>query len=130
MTFAILLKEKDGREGELIGEGGWTYLSLVGFTSITFFKKEHWGYGYGTEFVRALIEFWWSLPRQDVQLRVPFFSVDLGETPKVTELLLAGVDPDNERSQKVIRKAGFCECGEYSYGGRIVLRYPPFQKKG
>ena len=130
VRFGIFLKDKDGREGELIGEGGvnafegsWPSLYYV-------FKKEYWKYGNGTEFVKALIRFWWSLPRKNVQIRVEYSFVYFRETPKVTELLEATTDPDNERSKKVLQKAGFEKCGEYTRTNLICWRYPPFQIKG
>lgn len=129
VRFGIFLKEKDGREGELIGEGGvcafkggWPYLYYI-------FKEEYWNYGYGTEFVKALIKFWRSLPRKEAQIRVLYSSVDLRETPKVTEILEATTKPENVGSQKVLQKVGFEKYGEHTNTGYICWRYPPFQKK-
>ena len=127
VRFGIFLKEKDGREGELIGEGGvnafkdsWPVIYYV-------FKEEHWNYGYATEFVKALLQFWWNLPRKDVQIREHYSSMDLRETPKVTELLCAYSDLDNERSKKVLQKAGFgmFERDPSKPPGQLYWRYPP-----
>ena len=130
VIFVIFLKEEDGREGELIGKGGVNAFYGYWPTLFYVFKKEHWGCGYGTEFVKAFLEFWSSLPRRVVELRVPLFTVDLGETPRVTGILLAAVDEDNERSQKVVRKVGFERCGYYDRTRMICFRYPPSRRAG
>lgn len=114
VDFGVFLKNSDGREGELIGVVGVTiFFRSRLFPELNYIlKREYWGYGYGTEFVEAFIGFWRSLPREDAQVRVPLFMVDLRETPKVTELLTAYVYWDNERSKKVLRKVGFEKCEE------------------
>ena len=133
VRFGIFLKEKDGREGELIGEGGVNAFEGTWPQVYYVFKEEHWNKGYGTEFVKALIQFWWNLPRKDVQIRVHYSSVDLRETPKVTELLCAYSDLDNERSKKVLQKAGFerYEQDPSKAPDLLYWRYPPIktQKK-
>nr|AYE67558.1 hypothetical protein [Annulohypoxylon stygium] len=130
MRFGIFLKEKDGREGELIGEGGVNAFEGHRPTLYYVFKMEHWNYGYDTEFVKSLKLFWRSFPRKDLQIRVIYSSINFRETSKVTELLMATSDPDYERSKKVLQKAGFDECGEYVRVKKICWRYPPFQIKG
>ena len=123
--FGIFLNNSDGREGELIGEVGVNIFSR-GFPALFYIlKKEYWGYGYGTELVEAFIGFWRSLPREDEQVRVPLYMVDLRETSKGTELLIADAFSDNERSKKVLRKVGFEKCAKYSgVSKREVFRYP------
>ena len=56
--------------------------------------------------------------------------VDLRETSKGTELLIADAFSDNERSKKVLRKVGFEKCAKYSgvskkeVGEIEIFRYP------
>ena len=57
-------------------------------------------------------------------MRVPLYMVDLRETSKGTELLIADAFSDNERSKKVLRKVGFEKCAKYSWvSKREVFRY-------
>lgn len=127
VQYGIFLKEKDGREGELIGYGGVNAFKGTWPSLFYVFKKEHWNYGYGTEFVKAFMIFWWSLPRKDVQLRVLYSYIDFREKPKVTELIVADTNKYNERSIKVLQKAGFVETEAYARADTIYWRYPPLQ---
>ncbi|KAI0169361.1 acyl-CoA N-acyltransferase [Hypoxylon sp. FL1284] len=100
--------------GEIIGTGGvsrpeqWFGWPEIGYL----FKKEAWGRGYGTEFVKAMVSFWWTLPRAAVELEVAVETVDgPGEAP---EMLAAMVEQSNIGSQRVLEKAGFREFRRWS----------------
>ncbi|KAI1771176.1 acyl-CoA N-acyltransferase [Hypoxylon cercidicola] len=93
--------------GETIGRGGITRPDqLLGWPEVGYiFKKEVWGQGYATEFLKALVSFWWTLPRSETELGVDAQSVDgPGEAP---EMLSAIVDKENIGSQRVLEKVGF-----------------------
>ncbi|KAI1101058.1 acyl-CoA N-acyltransferase [Jackrogersella minutella] len=96
--------------GELIGIGGVTSRpeSVFGWPEIGYlFKKEHWGQGYATEFLRAWLNQWWTLPRSEVEAEVDVQSVDgPGEVP---EMITAFVEESNLGSQHVLGKVGFRE---------------------
>ncbi|KAK9769467.1 putative N-acetyl-transferase [Seiridium cardinale] len=68
LKYAIFLKNSEGNEGEFIGEGGMT-IPYLGWPSLHYvFKKESWGLGYATEFVKAFMGYWWNeIPRENTQ---------------------------------------------------------------
>jgi RimJ/RimL family protein N-acetyltransferase len=107
--LGVWLKNADGSEGDLIGDGGIHHLRTDGeWPELSFrFKKEFWGSGYATEFVRSFMSFWRSLPRESVQLRVPCASACSLETSPVPERVYALVRKHNTASQKVLGKAWF-----------------------
>ncbi|RCI07345.1 hypothetical protein L249_8342 [Ophiocordyceps polyrhachis-furcata BCC 54312] len=108
----VFLKKSDNSEGELIGDGGmWDIRSeqtgwpVLGFKS----KKEHWGKGYGTEFTKAYMEFWWEIERTVEEISVESASLVAPEfqVKQVTEQMYAWTTKDNTEAQKVLQKAGF-----------------------
>lgn len=104
------LRNADGSEGDLIGDGGIHHLRTDGeWPELSFrFKKEFWGLGYATEFVQSFMTFWWSLPREPVQLRVPYGSANNAPVAEpVPERVYALAKKYNTASQKVLGKAGF-----------------------
>ena len=108
----IFLKNSNEREGELIGEGlvlkmdkQWPRVHYV-------FKKEYWGHGYATEFLKAFLSVWWDLPRENTSILVEEISLDSQEKHKATERLCAEIKMDNKANQKVVEKAGYKFCGE------------------
>jgi RimJ/RimL family protein N-acetyltransferase len=108
--FGIFLKEPDGSEGELIGDGGvHKFVSdEIGWPEFGYkLKKEHWGYGYATEFVKVFMEFWWNLTREPRSLLVRIPAPGLLYTPKVRERVYAWTTRDNRASQRVLMKVGF-----------------------
>ncbi|PFH56807.1 hypothetical protein XA68_15962 [Ophiocordyceps unilateralis] len=112
----LFLKKSDNSEGELIGDGGmWDIKSeqtgwpVLGFKS----KKEHWGMGYGTEFTKAYMQFWWGIERTVQEISVESTSL-VGVEPsskfpirQATEQMYAWTTKDNTEAQKVLKKAGF-----------------------
>jgi len=119
----IFLKKSDGTEGELIGDGGvfsldnkdekWPEVYYV-------LKKEFWNKGYATEFVKKFLGVWWSLPRENTQMRVQAISSGkIFYRQEAKERLGAEISMRNEGSIRVIEKAGFKFCdfldGEHGY---------------
>ncbi|KAI4867629.1 acyl-CoA N-acyltransferase [Hypoxylon rubiginosum] len=95
--------------GEIIGTGGISTADRTfGWPEVGYlFNKEAWGQGYATEFLKALVSFWWTLPRSEIELGVVAESVDgPGEAP---EMLSAIIDASNIGSQRVLQKTGFQE---------------------
>ncbi|RWA03243.1 hypothetical protein EKO27_g11862, partial [Xylaria grammica] len=71
-------------------------------------RREHWGRGYTTEFLRAFVKDWWALPRADAEVLVDARSVEgKGEAGRVPEMLCAVVEDSNTASLRVMEKAGF-----------------------
>jgi RimJ/RimL family protein N-acetyltransferase len=68
-------------------------------------KEKHWGHGYCSEFVKALLEMWWNLPRDEREVDCPTMLYTGDSEQK--ELLIATPLPGNSRSKKVLEKAGF-----------------------
>ncbi|KAI0150057.1 acyl-CoA N-acyltransferase [Hypoxylon sp. NC0597] len=100
--------------GELIGIGGVSKGGrFFGWPEVGYlFKKEFWGQGYATEFLRGWLGLWWALPRSEVELGVDAQSVDgPGEVP---ELLTAFIEGSNTRSRRVLEKAGFREFKQWT----------------
>lgn len=113
----FFLKKSDGTEGELIGEGG-AYKLEHEWTEIYYlFKKEFWGNGYATEFVKKFKEIWWNLPRKDTRITVQSISLDTQDTSVATERLCATIKMENTPSQGVMKKTGFELHGELTKDG-------------
>ncbi|KAI0440145.1 acyl-CoA N-acyltransferase [Xylaria telfairii] len=95
--------------GEFIGLGGvFSTHSELGWPEVGYMlKKEHWGRGYGTEFLKAFLDAWWSLPRSEAQTAVDALSVDAREGDAVPEMICAMVESTNRGSLRIMEKAGF-----------------------
>ncbi|KAI0882320.1 acyl-CoA N-acyltransferase [Annulohypoxylon maeteangense] len=115
--------------GELIGVGGGTSRpeSVFGWPEIGYlFKKEYWGQGYATEFLKAWLNDWWTLPRSEIETQVDGQSVNgVGEVP---EMITAFIEESNTGSRRVLEKAGFREFKQWSepdsrdgYGRQVTL---------
>ncbi|KAI0384837.1 histidine phosphatase superfamily [Hypomontagnella monticulosa] len=116
LSFGIFLKNPDGSEGELIGEGGMGNYNIGTWPAPYYvLKTEHFGKGYATEFLSAFVQYWFSLPRSQQVLYVPVFSIDLKARASgqrhMMEILLATTTRENIASQKVLMKIGFQLCG-------------------
>lgn len=110
-------------EGEFIGEGGVNMFKGSWPSIFYSLKKEHWGKGYATEFVKAFLQHWWNLPRKEVEVKVypafvDFPPMPIGRIPIKPELLCA-VTKDNEASEKVLKKIGFNHCGTIKTGDKL-----------
>ena len=102
-NFSLCLAET----GEFIGLGGchrrdgelgWPVFGYM-------FRKEFWGKGYGTEFLKGLLDAYWSLPRSEVELKVERSTVD-GDGDIKTECICGITTDENRASQNVMRKSG------------------------
>ncbi|KAI0531793.1 acetyltransferase domain-containing protein [Xylaria digitata] len=84
------------------------------------FRKEYWGRGLGTEFLRAFTKAWWALPRNEIQLEVEAASVEKwcgkndGDVIQVPEILTAIIEAGNGGSRKVLERAGFREYNQWT----------------
>ncbi|UNI22867.1 hypothetical protein JDV02_008713 [Purpureocillium takamizusanense] len=73
-SFAICLAApsstgEEEEEHELIGTGGCHSRGggMLGWPEVGYMlRREHWGRGYGTEFLEGFMEAWWALPRCEV----------------------------------------------------------------
>ncbi|KAK2608896.1 hypothetical protein QQS21_002609 [Conoideocrella luteorostrata] len=106
-TFVICL----ATTGEYIGHGGaHTQKGVLGWPEVGYsLRKEHWGKGYATEFLRAFLQLWRGLPRAECEIRVDVNTVDTGciEGDPVSERLVAITAADNKGSRSVLAKNGF-----------------------
>ncbi|KAI1251676.1 hypothetical protein MGN70_006244 [Eutypa lata] len=123
-NYAVLL----AATGELIGGGGYKPGLFMGWPEMGYmFKYEHWKQGYATEFMRAFLEAWWNLPRQeDVETEADPRSVSLflenrtsaacneGDIARVPEQLTALVDWENTGSRRLLEKCGFRQVAEWT----------------
>lgn len=113
--------------GELIGEGGVHALAsdaatASGWPEIGYkFRREHWGRGYATEFLGAVLEGWWGLPRRAVELRVNRRAVGVaadnsggGGVVTAAEHVYANAEPGNVGSCRVLDKLGFQRFHEWT----------------
>ncbi|KAL2199002.1 GNAT domain-containing protein [Corynascus similis CBS 632.67] len=110
-NFAICLRDT----GEFIGIGGCHALrSSLGWPEVGYMlRKEAWGKGYGSEFLRGWLRAWDQLEREVAEIEVDARTIDEGEEARgqedglVKERLLAITAEGNDRSQGVLKKAGF-----------------------
>ncbi|KAL7892236.1 acyl-CoA N-acyltransferase [Trichoderma sp. SZMC 28014] len=103
---AICLKDT----GEMIGMGGCHQMvSMFGWPAIgVMIRREFWGQGLATEFVKAWLEMWCKLPRAETELQVDRRTLLPGEgEEKSPEQMIAFTRSDNIGSQRVLEKAGF-----------------------
>ncbi|ETS81215.1 hypothetical protein PFICI_06217 [Pestalotiopsis fici W106-1] len=108
-NFAICILDT----GELIGVGGVHKMKLeLGWPEVGYMlKREYWGKGYATEFLRGFVGSWWRLERQEAVITIDGYSVDVdketdGQRP-APEYLTAIIDANNEGSLRVLEKTGF-----------------------
>ncbi|KAK3942156.1 GNAT domain-containing protein [Diplogelasinospora grovesii] len=113
-NWAICLKENPD---ELIGIGGchnWT--SSFGWPEVGYmFRKECWGKGLATEFLKGFLTLWDALPREETLVAVDARTVDSKSTiavdgegvKEVEEQYIAVTAIANARSQNTLRKCGF-----------------------
>ncbi len=98
LYFGIFLKNSDGSEGELIGDGGVHKIGLTHTEWSEFgykFRKEYWGFGYATEFVCTFMQFWWNLPRMNARIEVALCSTAFLGMPKALEIVYAWTTVNN-----------------------------------
>ncbi|KAH7029286.1 GNAT domain-containing protein [Microdochium trichocladiopsis] len=103
--------------GELIGEGGIHNLESgsSGWPEIGYkLRKEFWGQGVGTEFLRAFVASWWALPGREPIVRRVHRDSCTEEPVDVVEHVYANTDWDNIGSQKVMEKVGFVKFTEWT----------------
>ncbi|RYO87288.1 hypothetical protein DL764_008876 [Monosporascus ibericus] len=108
--------------GEFLGTGGVRLGSgkdFFGWPELGYMlKREHWGRGFATEFVRAFLAAWWALPRCRVELAVDARSLDagapVGPGAEVPEQLSALVEAGNLGSKRVLGKLGFRQFAEWT----------------
>jgi RimJ/RimL family protein N-acetyltransferase len=95
---------------EMIGVGGCHSLdSVFGWPAMGYMlRREVWGRGLATEFVRAWLDVWDGLPREEVEVVVSPDSLVSGDG-EALEVVTAFTTGDNVASQRVLEKSGF-EC--------------------
>ncbi|KAJ1327914.1 GNAT family N-acetyltransferase [Microdochium nivale] len=108
--------------GDLVGCGGFCAFSeTMAWAEVGYiFKKEHWGKGYATEFLRAWTQAWWRLPRSEIEIEVPLSTVEdvpVG-TDGVREVgndrVVAVIEAYNSSSRRVLEKCGFRQATTWS----------------
>ncbi|TFB07214.1 hypothetical protein CCMA1212_000859 [Trichoderma ghanense] len=119
-TYYFLIFQRD--TGDLIGRGGLHGISgrTLGWPEIGYsFKPETWGKGYGTEFLTAFVQNWWSLPRREAEIEVDATALDAQElesevSPSAVERLVAAADVNNLGSRRILEKSGFMAFREWT----------------
>ncbi|KAI1430835.1 acetyltransferase domain-containing protein [Xylaria sp. CBS 124048] len=112
-TWIITYSENSGEA--IIGFGGTTRVRHeAGWPEIGFlFRKEYWGLGLATEFLRGFLEAWWALPRSEIELEVEPDSIGKRKEEdgviRVPEVLLGMTMEGNMGSRRVLEKSGFIE---------------------
>ena len=107
-NFAIC----DRETGEMIGIGGChLFRAGFGWPEVGYmFRKEYWGKGLGTEFLKGWVGAWEGLEREEVELEVDARTVGEGVTGadgRVREQTIAVTAAENGKSQGVLGKVGF-----------------------
>ncbi len=109
-TFNVAICDRE--TGALIGIGGChIFRSTFGWPEVGYmFRKEVWGKGLGTEFLRGWMAAWDALEREEVEMEVDERTAGeevRGPDGKVREQLIAVTATGNDKSQGVLGKAGF-----------------------
>ncbi|GAW21090.1 hypothetical protein ANO14919_106030 [Xylariales sp. No.14919] len=115
------VSKSDDANGVVIGAAGCHKMdSISGWPEVGYmFRKEYWGKGLATEFLRAFTKAWWALPRREIELEIDDASVEKlrrgkgevndGDVIRVPEALMAMIEASNGGSRKVLEKTGFKE---------------------
>ncbi|OAA79303.1 Acyl-CoA N-acyltransferase [Akanthomyces lecanii RCEF 1005] len=96
--------------GQVIGTGGNHRRSgALGWPEVGYsLKKEFWGQGYGTEFLQGFLQWWWTLPRAELDLKVDKTTIADGQADGlVPECMVAITIEANKASRGVMAKCGF-----------------------
>lgn len=115
LCLGIFLQKLDKSESELVGLGGVRDASTQGIWPIVswhFLHPEHKiNISLGTEFIRASMEFWWSIPEEAAEflLEVPANSVGYPQRDgiKVAPRVLASAPLDDTTTPRILAEAGF-----------------------
>jgi len=116
ISFGIFLKNKDGDAEELLGRGGVQMCKGTWPSAWYFIKRgaEEGKYrrkGYATQFLKELLRYWWTLEREDVEVKMYDELVPSLEDPrgsgKAKEVLCAWPKESNKPSQGLLEKVGF-----------------------
>ncbi|KAI1426821.1 acetyltransferase domain-containing protein [Xylaria sp. FL1777] len=111
--------------GELIGDGGVHAVrsGTGGWPELGYkLAPAHWGRGYATEAMRAVLAAWWELPREEVEVEIHADTLRTtkeegegeGEGVKLArECISAEIATYNKGSQKVLEKLGFEHFGTW-----------------
>ncbi|KAK4451668.1 GNAT N-acetyltransferase [Podospora aff. communis PSN243] len=124
-NFVIALRST----GEFIGCGGsHNYVSCFGWPEIGYMlKKEYWGRGLATEFLKGFLGRWKTLPREEVEVEVDGRSVVRDEGGQVKEVMVGITEERNGGSNGVLEKNGFERFGTWAEretllaGWRVVV---------
>lgn len=107
--FAICLKNSNGSEGQMIGDGGVLhYNTKTGWPEFGYkLQQEFWYKGYTTEFASAFMKYWWSIPRNPISLEVIPASMGAYLSTRPLEQVCAWTKVDNIISEKILKRLGF-----------------------
>ncbi|KAI3331311.1 acetyltransferase domain-containing protein [Ustulina deusta] len=111
--------------GELVGDGGVHTIRFgaLGWPEIGYkLAPAHWGRGYATEAMRAVLDAWWALPREEAEVRVH------GDTLQTSEK--KGEEEGGRGSTTLVRERVAAEIATYNKGSRRVLEKLGFEHFG
>jgi RimJ/RimL family protein N-acetyltransferase len=122
-NFGIFLRQPGtGEEGPLIGAGG-SHLRTdhLGWPALGYMlSQESWGKGLATEFVRAFMDMWWGLEREETKVKVEKGMVapvregdEVEDGVQAREMMVGITDINNGASMKVMEKCGFVKMREW-----------------
>lgn len=96
--------------GQVIGTGGnHKRCGMLGWPEVGYsLKKEFWGQGYGTEFLHGFLQWWWTLPRAELDLKADKTTIpEAQDDGVVPECIVAITIEANKASRGVLAKCGF-----------------------
>ncbi|KAI1267549.1 acetyltransferase domain-containing protein [Xylariaceae sp. FL1019] len=114
--------ELQGDEKIFVGCGGVHKTDYqLGWPEVGYMvRKEYWGIGLATEFMRAFVDAWWKLPRKEVEVEIAADTVvgemerDESGAVRVVEKLTATIDANNPGSRRVLEKTGFKQSKQWT----------------
>ncbi|KAI0203781.1 acetyltransferase domain-containing protein [Astrocystis sublimbata] len=119
--------------GELIGDAGIHTIrgSGIGWPTVGYkLAPAHWGRGYATECMSAVLKAWWELPREEVEATVHPYTLPLPQRQETGELEGQEDEEGKEGMPSAVRERVVADIAAYNTGSKRVLEKLGFEDFG